>query len=166
MTSSTALLIVGCFGILAGLVVFYLSRRAPLSAQPAPVKVIARRQPREVVSDLDALVSEPIAFRFNGEIHEIKPVTTIELFSFTTAFAEIQEISSRGEQVTVSELVDAYARVISSVCPTITRAHVEDMTQPQVGALFQLVMDSVVGKAHAQPGVEPEDAKKKHLATA
>lgn len=114
-----------------------------------------------VVSDLDALVSEPVAFRFQGRIHEIKPISTLELLKFTNAFSGLQELSGKSDQITVSELVEAYTEVISSVCPTITKVHVENMTQSQVSALFQLVMDSVVGRAHVGPVVPSEDAKKK-----
>jgi len=121
----------------------------------------------QVVSDLDALVAEPIAFRFKGKVHEIKPISTLELLKFTNAFAGLQELSGKSDTITVSELVEAYTQVISSVCPTITSDHVKDMTQAQVAALFQLVMDSVVGKAHAQPGVaSTEDAKKKQQSQA
>jgi hypothetical protein len=163
MTLSTVVLVALCLALLAGLVIFYRTRQGVPAALPQPVKVKAHRPVREVVSDLDALVSEPIAFRFNGEVHEIKPVSTLELLSFTNAFAELQELNGRADSITVGELVDAYTSVISSVCPSITREHVESMTQAQVAALFQLVMDSVVGRAHAAPGVEPEseDAKKK-----
>lgn len=115
----------------------------------------------QVVSDLDALVAEPIAFRFQGKLHEIKPISTLELLRFTNAFAQLQQLNQKSDTISVDELIDAYTSVISSVCPTITREHVKDMTQAQVSALFQLVMDSVVGKAHAQPGIGSEDAKKK-----
>ena len=157
---TTVLLVVVCLALLAGLVIFYQTRQGALVVSE-PVKVKPQRAVREVVSDLDALVAEPIAFRFAGEVHEIKPVSTLELLRFTNAFAQLQELNGRSDAITVAELVDAYTSVISSVCPSITRDHVEDMTQAQVAALFQLVMDSVVGKAHAQPGVEPEGAKKK-----
>lgn len=115
----------------------------------------------QVVSDLDALVAEPIAFRFKGRVHEIKPISTIELLKFTNAFATLQALSAKSGTVSVEELVSAYAEVISSVCPSITRADVEEMTQAQVGALFQLVMDSVTGKAHASPG--SNDGEKKNF---
>lgn len=161
MTLSTVFLVILCLVLLAGLVILYRRQGAP-AVLPQPVKVKPQRVVREVVSDLDALVAEPIAFRFNGEVHEIKPVSTLELLSFTNAFAELQELNGRSDAITVGELVDAYTSVISSVCPSITRDHVESMTQAQVAALFQLVMDSVVGKAHAQPGIAgSEDAKKK-----
>ena len=113
----------------------------------------------QVVSDLDALVAEPIAFRFKGRVHEIKPISTLELLKFTNAFAILQGLNEKSGTVSVEELVTAYAEVIGSVCPTITREHVQEMTQAQVGALFQLVMDSVTGKAHAAPGVSGEEKK-------
>lgn len=116
--------------------------------------------PAHIVSDLDALIAEPIAFRFQGRVHEIQPISTLELVRFTNAFAALSELNGKSDTISLAELIDAYTRVISAVCPTITRAHVEDMTQAQIAALFQLVMDSVVGKAHAEPG-QPEDSKKK-----
>jgi hypothetical protein len=117
-----------------------------------------------IVSDLDALVAEPIAFKLHGKIFTINPISTLELLKFTNAFAKIQAINTKSEPITVAELVDAYLEVISSVCPEIERRDIEAMTQAQISALFQLVMDSVVGKAHAQPDVESgEGSKKKHL---
>ena len=114
-----------------------------------------------VVSDLDALIAEPIAFRLHGEVHEIKPVSTVELLKFTNAFARLQTLNESSGTLTVADLVDAYTHVIASVCPTITREHVEGMTQSQVAALFQLVIESVMGKAHVAPNVTASDDKKK-----
>lgn len=125
------------------------------------LKAKTQESTAQIVSDLDALVAEPIAFRFQGKVHEIKPISTLELLKFTNAFAGLQELNGKSDAITVEELVDAYTQVISSVCPSITFEHVKDMTQAQVAALFQLVMDSVVGKAHVQP--DSEDAKKKQM---
>lgn len=116
--------------------------------------------PATIVSDLDALIAEPIAFRFQGRVHEIQPISTLELVRFTNAWASLSELNGKSDAISVSDLVDAYTKVISAVCPSITRSHVEDMTQAQIAALFQLVMDSVVGKSHVEPD-QTDDSKKK-----
>ena len=125
------------------------------------LKAKAAQPTAVIVSDLDALIAEPIAFRLQGEVHEIKPVSTVELLKFTNAFARLQALNESSGTLSVADLVDAYTQVISSVCPTITRAHVEGMTQSQIAALFQLVIESVMGKAHVAPSVETADDKKK-----
>lgn len=112
-----------------------------------------------IVSDLDALIAEPISFRLHGEIHSINPISTIELLRFTNAFARLKVLNETSGTLSVDDLIGAYTEVISSVCPSITRKHIESMTQSQIAALFQLVLDSVMGKAHVAP--EQSDDKKK-----
>lgn len=101
-----------------------------------------------VIADLDKLIAEPIAFRFDGKTHLINPISTKEFFRVTANLAKMDELKAKSE-VSAEELIDAYTNLISSVCETIGRKEIENMTQAQVGALFQLVLDCVTGKAQA-----------------
>ena len=102
-----------------------------------------------VVSDLDALVDTPVAFKFQGETHVINPLTAGEFLQVYEAFAKI-EILVNEKNITAQEVVEAYTELFSSVCKTITKRHVEEMTQAQSAALFQLVLQSVTGKAQVE----------------
>lgn len=112
-------------------------------------KVAQSHSDARVFADLDALIAEPVAFRFNGETHLIKPVSTKEFFKLTNALARLDELRN-AKTVKKDELVEAYSALISGACDTIGRKEVETMTQAQVGALFQLILDCITGKIYAR----------------
>ena len=45
-----------------------------------------------VIADLDALIAKPVAFRFHGKTHLIKPVSTAEFLGFLEASVRIGEV--------------------------------------------------------------------------
>lgn len=102
-----------------------------------------------LVADLDKLITERVAFKFGGQTHYINPITTAEFFKVTSEMAKLDSLKVQKE-VSAKELIDSYTALIGSVCETITRDHISSMTQAQVGALFQLVLDCVTGKAYAE----------------
>lgn len=111
------------------------------------------------VSDLDALISEPVTFKLHGQIFSILPVTTEVMFRAMEKLAAIEGMRD-GKSVSAEDLVKRYYDLFHAVCPEITMRHVEDMTQSQAMSLLQLVVDSVTGKAQA----EIEKKKKEFLA--
>jgi hypothetical protein len=113
-------------------------------ARPAP----------EIVSDLDALIAKPIAIKLLGRSHTINPINTKEFFEVTAALANLQTYQTK-TGIDPSELIDAYAKVFSSVCSTIGRKEVEKMTQAQVAGLVALIINTITGQSHA-------DAQKKN----
>lgn len=113
----------------------------------------------QVVSDLDAMIAHPIAFRLHGKIHQIKPISVKEFYAFTNAIASITTLES-DNKITTAQVIDLYTRIICSVCDSITRKDVELMTQAQCGALLNLIVEAVTGKAHAESQA-PSDEKKK-----
>jgi hypothetical protein len=54
------------------------------------------------------------------------------------------------EKISAGELLTAYAEVIGAMCPEITKDHINCMTQAQVGALFQLVLDCISGRVGSE----------------
>lgn len=118
----------------------------------------AKHQEAEVVADLDAMLSEPIAFRFQGKTHIIKPISTAELLKYSNAAFRVSEVM-KDEKATHDSVTDAAYGVISSVCSSITRKDLQKMNQVQVGALLNLVIECVTGKIYARG--EPEAEKKK-----
>lgn len=109
----------------------------------------------EPVTDLDAIVAEPVPFRFGGKIHFIKPVLLDEFLKFSNAQATFSNKMNDDVLLTPTGLAEQYHKVISSVCDTISLKDVLKMEQAQVAALYQLVLDAVTGQ------VDTGDGKKK-----
>lgn len=112
------------------------------------------------IADLDALISKPIAIRWEGHAHYIKP---IDLQTWLQASNSLNKaiIAFNKKQITEDELLDLYGEIFSSVCDTIGAKEVRRMTQAQCGAMLQLVVDTVAGRAHTLPSTE--DSQKKNL---
>lgn len=113
----------------------------------------------QVVSDLDAMIAHPIAFRLHGKIHQIKPISVKEFYAFANAIAGIGALEKE-EKITTAQVVDLYTRIICSVCDSISRKDVEAMTQAQCGALLQLIVEAVTGKAQVEAGAGSGEKKK------
>lgn len=119
-------------------------------------------QPAKIASDLDALVSEAIAFKIHGKVHTLNPVTVQEFLNFSYALTHAQSLQAQ-TVVSPEELIDVYFQVFASVCNTITKEDVKDMTQAQIAALFQLIVDSIMGKVQGESGEVFQAEKKKNL---
>jgi hypothetical protein len=98
-----------------------------------------------LIADLDSLIEEKVVFRLHGNQHFISPISTLEFFKFAERLAVLNSLRDK-ENIKGDELVNSYYEVISSVCPSISIEDVEKCTSAQVGALFQLVLDKVMGR--------------------
>lgn len=105
-----------------------------------------QKQKSDLVADLDALLDESIGFRLHGKDHDIRPISAKEFFKFTNAYARLSELSETKE-IPAEKLIEGYYEVFSSVCDTITLEDVKQMSLAQVGALFQLIIETVSGRA-------------------
>lgn len=105
--------------------------------------------PRVMVSDLDAILSEPVFFKIHGKQHEIKPVSTLAFLKFTNALNTIQSVQSNKES-SESEVIDATTAIIQSIAPSIQRKDIEDSTGAQIYALYQLILDSIAGRLQGE----------------
>lgn len=115
----------------------------------------APKSQAKVIADLDALISEPIAFKFGGRVHLIQPIQTSEFFVITNKLAKMDLLRAKSE-ISKEELLKAYEDVICSACKTIKPKDIASMTQTQLAAIFQLILDCLTGKAY----IESEDEKK------
>lgn len=107
------------------------------------------------VTDLDAIVSESVPFRFQGRIHELKPISLAEYLKFLNAMTEMNAAFQDKEAatpMTARDLAAKYHAVISAVCDSITLDDVMKMEQAQVAALYQLVIDQVTGQVDQGDG--------------
>lgn len=110
------------------------------------------------VADLDAIVAEPVSFRFKGKVHTLKPFSLAEFLKFTNAQSALMSLLKEEEtMITTNDLAERYHKVIGSVCPSITVGDILSMEQVQVAALYQLVIDMVTGQ------VDQGDGKKKRM---
>jgi hypothetical protein len=109
-----------------------------------------------VVSDLDAMVAAPIAFRLHGKVHHLKPITVKEFFAYSNAMLSLQRLED-AEKMSADQIIDLYFSLMSSVCESITHHDIKAMTQAQAVALVKLIIDHVTGKT--QVGPEPEEKK-------
>lgn len=107
------------------------------------------------MADLDALVAEPVRFRYGGKIHELKPMSLEQFLRFSNAQSALMSSVNEDGPMTARALAEKYHRVISSVCDTISLEDIMGMEQVQVAALYQLVIDLVTGQ------VQTGDSKKK-----
>ncbi len=117
----------------------------------------SRTQAQDIgpISDLDAIVADPIPFRFKGKIHILKPIALDDFLRFSNAQAEILRAANAEVRMSVDDLAFKYHRLFSSVCDTITIDDVKGMAQVQIAALYQLIQDMFMGQ------VDMGDGKKK-----
>jgi hypothetical protein len=111
----------------------------------------------DLVSDLDALIAKPITFRVLGKVHKIEPISTGDFFKVLNSLEKLHSLQRKQGKYEEKELIDAYVKFIGAVCPTIGRMEIQQMTQSQVIALVQIIIDTISGKTHA------EIEKKKNL---
>ena len=116
-----------------------------------PARSKAQRQ--GPIADLDAIVEEPVYFRFKGKIHTLNPVALDEFLKFTNAQNDLMKsLASTDEKLTAEDLAHKYLAVIEPLCPSITYDLLMSMEQVQVAALYQLVIDMVTGQVDMGSG--------------
>lgn len=111
----------------------------------------------EIVRDLDAIVANPVYFRLHGKNREIKPITTESYLVYVNNLSLLYSMKDK-DGLTTDELLTSYFNLVKSVCDDIEIDDIKKMSQQQIGALFQLILDTINGSAHA-------DVEKKTLLT-
>lgn len=113
-----------------------------------------------IVADLDRLISAPIYFKLQGKTHQLEPITVerfLELMQGMNVMDILRQKHAKGDTVSKEELYAGYSEVFKAMCKTVGRAEVNQMTESQIGALFQLVLNCVTGKAYV------EETQKKNI---
>jgi hypothetical protein len=106
-----------------------------------------------LIADLDSMIIEAVEFKLHGKIHKIKPVSNIEFFKFTNAYANLWDATNK-KALPPEKIIAGYFEIISSVCDSVTLKDVQQMTNAQVGALVQLIMDQVTGRLDEKKTLE------------
>lgn len=99
----------------------------------------------QAVADLDAMLVEPVSFKLHGKMHLIKPLSVEQFMVLSASLVDIVELQKQNS-ITPKELIDKYYALISNVCDSVKRSDIEQMSQQQVSALFNLVIETVTGK--------------------
>ncbi len=103
------------------------------------------KAPTIEVADLDALVLEPVTIKLHGKSHILNPIDTITYLKFTN---EIHKFYREENNYTPAEFVTKMHGIVSPLIPSITPQDIEKCSQTQVGALFNVCLNSVSGKLH------------------
>lgn len=112
-----------------------------------------RKRPKyenvKIVSDLDALVQDPVGFVFNGRTYVVKPMTTEQFSKVVLILAEIDQLRAKfaaqgGEW---DEAKRKYQRLFDVAVDGLTASDYSKMEKPQTIALFQIILRCVGGEA-------------------
>lgn len=123
-------------------------------------------KPAKVIADLDDLIAEPVAFRFQGKTWVLKPVDTETFMRVARALEDIQELlsgHSGGEPKNKEEIYDAYLVFIQPLCEGIGMTEIRSMTLPQLHALMSLIIRHITGQTTQESVSGSEEEKKKTL---
>jgi len=108
-----------------------------------------------IVADIDAIEVNPVAFKWNGKAHYLRPVSTKEYLKIAEIFVRMDNLNKNQSEYSVNDLVDVYSELISSLCNTITKKDVLSMTQVQVAAIIQLIIEHVTGRIDQKKSLPP-----------
>lgn len=109
----------------------------------------------ELVSDIDAIITETIYFQLHGKVRAIKPMSAEQFLKYSLALSKLYSLRER-KGLTGDELVEAYFELANSVIDDITKDDIRKLTQAQVSGLYTLILKSVTGEIQAE-----KDEKKK-----
>jgi hypothetical protein len=101
-----------------------------------------------VMMDLDRLISEPVGFMLHGKIRCVKPLTQKNFMYMTNELAALDTIRLSGER-DPAKIRKAYLELFRKACEPITEDDLTKMTDAQIGALVQQIIECVTGRAQA-----------------
>lgn len=111
-----------------------------------PSRMQAKESEPEIVSDLDALESKPVYFRFRGKVRQLKPLSVQGFYKFSGAYLGLME----KKDIPAEDVFKRFVDIVQAVCPDISAAELATLTSAQSIALFNLITESVTGKAFAE----------------
>lgn len=101
-----------------------------------------------VVTDLDRLISEPVGFMLHGQVRRIKPLTQENFLYMVNELAALDMLRSEKER-NPEKIRAAYMALFKKACEPITDEDLKRMTDAQIGALVQQIIECVTGRAQA-----------------
>ena len=91
------------------------------------------------------MVVEPVSIRIFGREHILRPLEVEQFFKITSSWSELDALKN-DKTVETNVLLDKYHEIISVALPTIKRADFDKMSISQIGAMMQIVCETVTGK--------------------
>lgn len=128
-------------------------------------------EPMKLIADLDAIISQPIGFKYLGNQYVIEPLTTESYMDLILAYQNLQFLLKRRDEqdgtVTLDQTYEAYYTLMHSVCPTITLSEIKKGKLIQLSAMLGLMIKHITGDtAPLMAGSDPfemSDEKKKNV---
>lgn len=99
-----------------------------------------------LIADLDAMLVEPVHFRFQGKDHVIKPLTVEQFMRVTADLERIYDLKAIKDKVTPQQLIDIYYDLVHDLCPTVSKKDIEMASQVQIAAMFEMIVQTITGK--------------------
>jgi hypothetical protein len=96
------------------------------------------------VANLDQLLGRDQIVTLHGVDHVLKVPEFLQWLEFASAQTELLALKDK-ENIKPDELIKAYHKFISKICPTITELDIAKCTQQQVSQLWQICMDLMNG---------------------
>ena len=115
---------------------------------------------KEIVSDLDKILTETVSFKLHGKIFRISPITSKQFFKYTLALDSLHKISG---EIDAQELINRYHDLMKQVIPEIEREDIAKCSQAQIAGLFRLVINTITGYQE-DLSLEESEKKKNKLA--
>lgn len=146
-------------GALTVALIYFFQQKFVVKPRPIEIKDFSGK----LAADLDKIVAAPIPFRWNGQIHLLKPIDVENFMYSSEQMAMIFERlngKSKNDKVSLDEVIKMYADITRSVCDTIGEKEIRAMSMAQMRALLQLIYDHVMGRLK-----DPESGEKKTQAT-
>ncbi len=96
--------------------------------------------------DLDAMLTERVAFKVLGKIHVLEPLSTEKFYKFVKSISVINSLKENS--VTAEEFINVYADILEPIIPTLTKKDIRKLTVQQANGIFNFVIETVLGKQH------------------
>ena len=103
------------------------------------------RAKNPLFADLDAMIVEPVSIRILGKEHLLRPLELEQFFKVTSSWSDLDELKKK-KTFEIKELLDKYHEIIAAALPTIKRDDMDRMSVQQIGALMQIIIETVTGK--------------------
>lgn len=104
-----------------------------------------------VVVDLDRMLGELPGFKYRGKVYQIRAMDTAVWLRLCEELAALN-LLMRKEGFNRKEIRDRYYRLLVKAVDGISFEDVDQMTDAQLGAVVQLIVDCITGRAYAQEG--------------
>lgn len=106
------------------------------------------QEPVSLIADLDALISEKIGFKLNGQIHVLQPITAEQMMEMELARVKLLAmLNARGDGLALdgNEIYERYFEVIHPIVPTLEFAELLTLKVVQLNNLLTLVFRTLAG---------------------